>query len=82
MSEAGTTQKWRSVRPMSAIEGNPDIYRTCAEGPRLAPNRLAPAFRRGPLLRVERKSLALIQNDAFDPYAENEIMQIAPVLGG
>jgi hypothetical protein len=35
MSEAGTTQKCRRVRPMSAIEGNPDIRRRCAEGPGL-----------------------------------------------
>ena len=32
-----------------------------------APNRLAPAFRRGPLLMVDRKSLTLVQNAAFDP---------------
>jgi hypothetical protein len=51
---------------MSAIEGNPDIYRRCAEGPRLAPNRLAPAFRRGPLLRVDRMILVqkLVKQEA------------------
>ena len=38
MSEAGTTQKCRRVRPMSAIEGNPDIRRRCAEGPGLTLN--------------------------------------------
>jgi hypothetical protein len=35
MSFYGTTQKCRRFRPMSAIEGNPDIRRRCAEGPGL-----------------------------------------------
>jgi hypothetical protein len=35
MAAYGTTQKRRSVRPTSAIEGNPDIHWRCAEGPRL-----------------------------------------------
>jgi hypothetical protein len=37
---SGTTQKRRIDRPMSAIEGNPDIHRRCAEGPRLTHSRL------------------------------------------
>jgi hypothetical protein len=35
MPAFGTTQKCRSVRPMSAIESNRDIHRRCAEGPLL-----------------------------------------------
>jgi hypothetical protein len=41
-SGGGTTQKCRSVRPMSAIEGNPDIHRRCAEGPKLTQRRHGP----------------------------------------
>ena len=31
-SPLGTTQKSRSVRPMSAVEGNPDIHRRPPKG--------------------------------------------------
>jgi hypothetical protein len=37
-SAFGTTQKCRSVRPESAMEGNPDIHWRRAEGPRSTRN--------------------------------------------
>ena len=37
-SAYGAAQKCRSVSPKSAMEGNPDIHRRCAEGPRSTRN--------------------------------------------
>jgi hypothetical protein len=54
-------------RADGAAEFEPNLQKP-AECLLLAPNRLAPAFRRGPLLRVDRKSLALVQNDVIDPF--------------